>query len=60
MSCLCILEINPLSFASFANIFSHSEGCLFTLLMLSLHIYTIDTTYKITNENILYNTGNSN
>ena len=28
MSCLYILEINPLSVASFANIFSHSEGCL--------------------------------
>lgn len=24
-----ILEINPLSLSSFANIFSHSEGCLF-------------------------------
>ena len=32
MSCLYILEINPLSVASFAIIFSHSEGCLFTLL----------------------------
>ena len=60
MSCLCILEINALSFASFANIFCHSEGCLFTLLMVSLHIYTIDTMYKITGENILYNAGNSN
>ena len=29
MSCLYILEINPLSVASFANISSHSEGCLF-------------------------------
>ena len=28
MSCLYTLEINPLSVASFANIFSHSEGCL--------------------------------
>ena len=26
MSCLYILEINPLSVASFANIFSHFEG----------------------------------
>ena len=33
MSCLCILEINPLSVVSFAIIFSHSEGCLFTLLI---------------------------
>ena len=33
MSCLYILEINPLSVASFAIIFFHSEGCLFTLLI---------------------------
>ena len=33
MSCLYILEINPLSVVSFAIIFSYSEGCLFTLLM---------------------------
>ena len=32
MSCLYILEINPLSVVSFAIIFSLSEGCLFTLL----------------------------
>ena len=31
MSCLYILKINPLSVVSFAIIFSHSEGCLFTL-----------------------------
>ena len=36
MSCLYILEINPLSVASFAIIFSHSEGCLFTLLIVSV------------------------
>ena len=36
MSCLYILEINPLSVVSFAIIFSHSEGCLFTLLIVSL------------------------
>ena len=35
MSCLCIWEIKPLSVASLANIFSHSEGCLFTLFMVS-------------------------
>ena len=35
MSCLYILEINPLSVVSFALIFSHSEGCLFTLLIVS-------------------------
>ena len=31
MSCLYILEINPLLVASFANIFSHSIGYLFSL-----------------------------
>ena len=36
MSCLYILEINPLSVASFANIFSHSVGGLFVLFMVSL------------------------
>ena len=34
-SCLYIFEINSLSIASFAIIFSHSEGCLFTLLVVS-------------------------
>ena len=34
-SCLYIFEINSLSVASFAIIFSHSEGCLFTLLIFS-------------------------
>ena len=33
MSCLYIFEINPLSVTSFGIIFSHSEGCLFTLLI---------------------------
>ena len=33
MSLLCILEINPLSVVSFAVIFSHSEGGLFTLFI---------------------------
>ena len=35
MSCLYILEINPLSVVSFAIIFTHSESCLFTLLIIS-------------------------
>ena len=38
MSCLYILEINPLSVASFANIFFHSEGCLFILFMVSFAV----------------------
>ena len=37
MSCLYILEINPLS-VSFGGIFSHSEGCLFTLLIVSFAV----------------------
>ena len=35
MSCLCILEINSLLVVSFAITFLHSEGCLFTLLIIS-------------------------
>ena len=38
MSCLYILEINLLSVVSFAVIFSHSEGCLFTLLIVSFAV----------------------
>ena len=38
MSCLYILEINPLSVVSFAIIFSHSEGCFFTLLIVSFAV----------------------
>ena len=35
MNCLYIFEINSFSVASFAIIFSHSEGCLFTFLIVS-------------------------
>ena len=35
MSCLHILEISPLLVVSFAAIFSHSQGCLFTLFIVS-------------------------
>ena len=35
MRCLYVFEINSLSVALFAIIFSHSEGCLFTLLIVS-------------------------
>ena len=38
MSCLYILEINPLSVISFANIFSHSTDCLFVLFMVSFAV----------------------
>ena len=36
MSSLCILEIKPLSEVSLANMFSHSVGSLFTLMLFSL------------------------
>ena len=35
INCLYILEINPLSVVSFAIIFSHFEGLIFTLLIVS-------------------------
>ena len=35
MSFLCILEINPMSVFYFAIIFSHSDGCLFALFIVS-------------------------
>ena len=38
MSCLYILEMNPLSVVSSVIIFSHSEGCLFTLLIVSFAV----------------------
>ena len=38
MNCLYILEINYLSVVSFAIIFSHSEGCLFTVFIVSFAV----------------------
>ena len=41
LSCICclyILEINALSVVSSAIIFSHSKGCLFTLLLVSFAV----------------------
>ena len=38
MSCLYILEINPLSVVSFAIIFFNSEGWFFTLLIVSFAV----------------------
>ena len=38
MSCLYLLEINPSSVVSFAIIFSHSEGYLFTLFIVSFAV----------------------
>ena len=41
MNCLYSLEINPLPVVSFAIIFSHSEGCLFTLLIVSFLVQNL-------------------
>ena len=38
MSCLYILEINSLSVVSFDIIFSYSEGCLFTMFVVSFAV----------------------
>ena len=38
MSCLYILEINPLSLVAFAIFFSHLEDCLFTLFIVSFAV----------------------
>ena len=38
MSSLYMLDINPLSVTSFANIFSHSVGYLFVLFMVSFAV----------------------
>ena len=43
ISCLCILEIKPLFVALFANIFSHSVGCLFVLFMVSIAVSKFDS-----------------
>ena len=43
MSCLYILEINPLSVVSLAIIFSYSEGCLFTLLIVSFSVQKLSS-----------------
>ena len=41
MSCLCILEINPLSVALSAIVFSHSESFLFTLFIVSFAVQKV-------------------
>ena len=46
MNCLYILEINPLSVVSFAIIFSYSEGCLFTLLLVSFAVQKLSSFIK--------------
>ena len=38
MSCLYVLDINPVLVTSFANIFSQSTGCLFVFFMVSFAV----------------------
>ena len=38
ISCWCVLDINPLSYASFANILSLFIGCLFVLSVVSFAV----------------------
>ena len=49
LSCICclyILEINALSVVSSAIIFSHSKGCLFTLLIVSFTVQKLSSLIK--------------
>ena len=46
MSCLYILEINSLSVVSFAIIFSYSEGCLLTLLIVSFIVQKLLSLFR--------------
>ena len=48
MRCLYILEINPLSVVSFAIIFSHSEGFLFTFLIISFAVQKLVVFISVT------------
>ena len=41
ISCVYMLDINPLSVILFANIFSHSVGCLFILSMVSFALWKL-------------------
>ena len=49
-SCLYIFEISCLSVASFAIIFSYSEGCLFTLLIVSFVVQKLLKLLELINE----------
>ena len=51
MSFLYILEINQLSVVSFAIIFSHYNGCLFTLLRVS---FVVQKLFKFNQVSLVY------
>ena len=44
---LSLLEITPLSAVSFAIVFSHSEGCLFILFIISLAVQKLLSFIKL-------------
>ena len=46
MSCLYILEVNPLLVSLFANILSHSVGYLFILFMVSFAVQKLLSVVK--------------
>ena len=46
MSYLYILEINPLSVSPFANVFSHSEHCLFVVFMVSFAVQKLLSLFR--------------
>ena len=46
MSFLYILEINPLSVSPFANVFSHSEHCLFVVFMVSFAVQKLLSLFR--------------
>ena len=41
MNCLCILELNPFSVVSITIIFSHLEGYLFSLFIVSFAVQNL-------------------
>ena len=49
MSCLSILKINTLLVNSFANIFSHPVGCLFSLFMI---FFTVQMQLSLTRSHL--------
>ena len=53
-SCLYIFEINSLSVASFAVIFSHSESCIFTLLIFSFFVQKLLMDFRTTAISVLH------
>jgi len=53
MSCLYILEINPLLVALFASVFSQSMGCHFLLLVLMVS-FTVLKLISLTRSHCLF------